>query len=146
MKRGAYLAAIVMLKIPSAAFGCRDLEFSDPWVREPPPVAAVAAAYVEITNRSSESITVENVSSPCCGSVMMHDVEIIDGVNRMRHLHHIEIPAGDTFVLRPLGPHLMLMGLKEVPLSATRIEITFECSAGDPASIDFVSRRGPESQ
>lgn len=49
--------------------------------------------------------------------VQVHDMQMHDGVMKMREHGRLDIPAGKTIELAPGGMHLMLMGLKK-PLKA----------------------------
>jgi copper(I)-binding protein len=69
----------------------------------------MAAAYLDISNRSGEAIRITRVSSPNYESVEMHETAIEDGIARMRKLDVVEIPDDETVSFVRGGRHLMLM-------------------------------------
>lgn len=91
------------------------VEISGAWARASVPGAQVGAAY--LTLRSPVKARLVAVSSPACARVEMHASGMEDGVMRMRQLEAVELPAGQTVEFKPMGAHLMLMGLK-APLKA----------------------------
>lgn len=69
----------------------------------------MAAAYLDISNRSGESIRITRVTSPNYEAVEMHETTIEDGIARMRKLDAVEIPSDGTVRFERGGLHLMLM-------------------------------------
>ena len=117
--------------------GCEDLAFSEPWIREPPPVANVAAAYVVIENNGKVANSIDNVSADCCRHVMAHETIIKDGKARMKHLSTLHVGAGGTIRLQPLGPHLMLIKPAVMLQHGEEIKITFSCGPEDISEVIF---------
>jgi len=75
----------------------------------------MAAAYLDITNRSGASIRITGVTSPDYESVEMHETTIEDGVARMRAIPVLEITDGETATFERGGKHLMLMRPVDTP-------------------------------
>jgi len=69
----------------------------------------VAAAYLDISNHSGETIRITRVTSPDYESVELHETTIEDGIARMRAVPVLEIADGATASLARGGRHLMLM-------------------------------------
>ncbi len=93
-------------------------EASDVRVREPIPGRMMSAAYLTLTNHSSEDQTLVSASAPWAGLIEIHTHLHEDGVMRMRQLPSLTIPAGESVTLQPGGLHLMLFKLK-LPLPDT---------------------------
>ena len=63
---------------------------------------------------------------------MTHD----NGVMKMRERDGgIEIPAGETVMLKPGGLHIMFMGLGETMVPGKMREITLEFASGHKATV-----------
>lgn len=69
----------------------------------------MAAAYLDISNRSGDAIRITRVSSPNYESVEMHETTIEDGIARMRKIDAVDIPDDGTVRFERGGLHLMLM-------------------------------------
>lgn len=69
----------------------------------------VAAAYLDISNRSGAAIRITRVTSPNYESVEMHETSIEGGIARMRKLDAVELADNDTVSFVQGGRHLMLM-------------------------------------
>lgn len=91
-----------------------DLHIKHPRVVSPLPGAKVTAGYLEITNLGSEAERLLSVSADFAGKSEVHTMTMEDGIMKMRPLiDGIEIPAGETVVLKRGGLHLMFMKLQE---------------------------------
>ena len=88
--------------------GSAPLIANDIVVTRPLPGARMAAAYLSLTNASSQQILISDVRSPNLESVDMHESVLDDGISRMRNLAEIEILPGQTVRFEPGGKHLML--------------------------------------
>jgi copper(I)-binding protein len=73
------------------------------------PGSNMSAAYLSLTNNSSDSIAVTRVTSPNFGAVEIHTSSIDNGISKMRRADQLIIAAGSTTTLQRGGIHLMLM-------------------------------------
>ena len=131
------LAIGITLCIAIPVGACESLQFENAWVREPPPVAAVAAGYVTISNPSNDNIVVTDVSSDCCRHLMFHQTKMEAGRARMNHIEHLTVLANSRVRLEPLGKRIMLMGLEEKLDAENTVEVTFSCGTNDRTRISF---------
>ena len=69
----------------------------------------MAAAYLDFSNRSGETVRITSVTSPNYERVEMHETTIEDGIARMRRIDSVQIPDGETMRFERGGLHLMLM-------------------------------------
>ena len=84
-------------------------------VTAPAPDMPMAAAYLEIANRSGEAIRITHVTSPQYSTVEMHETTIDDGIARMRKIAALDLADGETALFERGGKHLMLMGPDGTP-------------------------------
>ncbi len=84
-------------------------------VTRPLPGARMAAAYLSLTNASSQQVLISDVRSPNLESVDMHESVLDDGISRMHNLAEIEILPGRTVRFEPGGKHLMLRYPLDIP-------------------------------
>jgi copper(I)-binding protein len=119
------------------------------WARATPGGAKNGAVYMSITAEPGAGDRLVAAKSEAARSVELHLSEDEGGVTKMRRLDALEVPAGQTVVLRPGGHHLMLLDLKR-PLKATdqlKLTLVFE-KAGEvtvEASVMAISSSRPPS-
>jgi copper(I)-binding protein len=75
------------------------------------PGQRVGAAYMEII--SPYSTVLKRIESGAAEYVEVHQMQMRDGVMRMRRIEELKMPAGKEVELAPGGVHLMLVQLKE---------------------------------
>ncbi len=102
------------------------MQVEKPWARASIGHGRPTAAYFTVRNNSGEADYLTSVSTPVAGHAEIHMMENKDGVMSMRPAGDVEVPAGETVMLKPGGLHVMLMQLKkplqkgsEFPLSVT---------------------------
>ncbi len=104
------------------------------------------AAYLTIINNGDEADRLIGASSDAAMVVEIHDMVIEDEVMSMVHLEDgLEIPAGESMVLEPMGLHVMLIGLNYslMPGETFEITLTFE-NAGDVSVTAEIATKLPE--
>lgn len=100
------------------------------YIPEGPPVARVLAGFMEFDNRSTDTVYIDSVSSPCFGAIEMHLSKEVDGVARMFPQAQLVIEPQSTLVLRPGSYHLMMF-------NPTR-----KLKDGDPCVLTFTLGNG----
>ena len=103
-----------------------DLSIHGAWSRELPPVAPNGAAYFHVRNGGSDAVRIVSVSSPVADRAELHAHESDGGVMKMRHVHEVEVPAGEAISLEPGGLHVMLIGLKQPLVDGESFPLTVE--------------------
>lgn len=127
----------------------------DPWIRQPPPSAQVAAGYLRIDNPGAQPDRLLAVETAAAGRVEIHAMEEVDGMMRMREADGgVEVPADGHVALAPGGYHLMLMEPREglaagqqvaatlVFERAGRVEVSFQVRPPDAAPGGHDGHRG----
>lgn|SRR5215471_5757888 len=109
------------------------------WVPWAPPTVAVHAAYMTIVNRSNEDQSIVSAESPDYQRVELHASSVKNGVNEMRDLAQVAIPANNRVAFEPGGLHLMLIGPKQVV--ADRVRIVLRLQSGEQVEVSAVVRR-----
>ena len=102
---------------------------SGAWARPAMGMDKPAAAYMTITNSSSQADALFSVSTLAATSVEIHETTTdASGMTGMHPVDRINVPAGGTVTLEPGGFHLMIMGLT-TPLevgSTLELDLVFE--------------------
>jgi periplasmic copper chaperone A len=129
---------ISTLIFSSLAHACAELDVNNAWIRTPPPNAKMLAGYVELGNRSEQSILVQGLTSDAFSSVEMHTTEVINGIAKMRQLEMLEVKVGKTESLAPGGKHLMLMGAKRSFKEGDVVPIALTLCESKQQTINFI--------
>lgn len=97
----ALMSACSIERVPLAA--------TDVLVTKPRPGMQMTAAYLTLSNNTTQEITITHVSSPEFELVEMHESVLEDGMARMYQLGKLTILAGTSVHFEPGGKQLMLM-------------------------------------
>lgn len=79
------------------------------WIRQAPPGINSLAGYFVLDNLTHRPLTLVNVTSDDFDSVMMHETVSQNGMDSMRPVERIMIPANKSVTFAPGSYHLMLM-------------------------------------
>jgi copper(I)-binding protein len=138
------LIAVVAIALGAAACGSDDddggssdapasetVTIVDAWVREPAATASVAAGYGTITNNSDSDITLVGASAPFTATYEIHETMMNDdGTMSMQEKENgFVIPADESFVLEPGGPHVMMLQVDPAEFTGDT-ELTFVFDTG----------------
>lgn len=90
------------------------LEIDSPWSRAVPKGAKVAVGYMKIKNTGTEPDRLVSGSTPVAGGFMIHEMNMENGVAKMRPLPSgLQIKPGETVELKPGSFHIMMTDLKQ---------------------------------
>ncbi len=112
------LAVAVLTLAGCAAAAAEDFKagaitIDGPWARPTIGDAKSTAAYMKIENSGDAPDRLLAVKSDAADNLMLHESRMEGDVMKMVHLDGgIEIPAHGAAELKPLGLHVMVMGLK----------------------------------
>src|SRR5215472_2379580 len=94
--------AILVIGVVGAAFyaaaqllAAERVSAENAWVPWAPPTVEVHAAYMTIVNRSNEDQSLVSAESPDYQRVELHNSSVRNGVNEMRDLERVAVPAND---------------------------------------------------
>ena len=94
-----------------------ELTVNEAWIREPPPVSKVQAAYMLISNPTDKPVELIGASSSFYSRVEFHHTILDKGLARMQQENTLTIPARGEVHLQPEGTHMMLFNPRQ-PLKA----------------------------
>jgi copper(I)-binding protein len=101
-----------------------------------------SAAFVTIQNNSGQDVRLINASTPLAEKVELHRSISENGINKMRPVDDIHIPAGGQTELKSGGLHIMLINMRS-DLAAhadqpNQIPITLTFDSGDSVEALFL--------
>ncbi len=132
-----WVGACLSIFLSRAALACTNIEVLHAWIREPPPVAQVAAGYFTMKNKGGTQASIERVESSCCASVAMHQTQVSGDRIRMSPMDKLVVPAHATTSFNPGGAHLMLIAPSRPLRHHETVDIEFYCAQGDPLIVEF---------
>jgi periplasmic copper chaperone A len=132
---GAALSAAVRLS------ALERVSAGNAWVPWAPPTVEVHAAYMTIVNRSNQDQFLVSAESPDYQRVELHSSSVKHGVNEMRDLDRVAVPANSRVTFEPGGLHLMLIGPKRPHAVDDRVRIVLRLQNGELVEVSAVVRR-----
>jgi copper(I)-binding protein len=106
-----------------------NLRIMHPWARASAGHGKAGAAFMTITNTGGEDDKLVAAATTNAKKTEIHETKMEDGVMKMRMLMGgLAIPAGSEVELKPMGLHVMLMGVTEklVEGETLILTLTFE--------------------
>lgn len=117
-----------------------ELQVIDPWVREPPPGASAAGAFMVLKNAGDQPVVVESITSPASNTVEVHRTVHSEGMARMVPQTTLTVPAHGELVMEPGSYHVMI--IKPPTLKdGDRVALTLNLAGGDSVAVDAVVKR-----
>jgi len=137
------LAVAVLTLAGCAAAAAEDFKagaitIDGPWARPTIGDAKSTAAYMTIENSGDAPDRLLAVKSDAADNLMLHESRMEGDVMKMVHLGDgIEIPAHGAAELKPLGLHVMVMGLKAPLKDGETLPLTlvFEKQGDVPVAV-----------
>jgi copper(I)-binding protein len=115
-----HLAALLSL-VSTSVFS--QIEVDGAWSRATAPGAKVAAGYMTLRNKGAAPDRLLGASSPAAARVETHIVEKQGDVVRMREVKGYDVPARGSFELKPGGPHLMFVDIRQPLKEGERVPV-----------------------
>ena len=126
---------LILLVLPMTAIA--ELQISNAWIKNLPPVMTMRAGYLSIHNPTDNVVTLVGVSSERFAKVEFHESIAEDGVMRMEMLHQLTIAPGATVELAPGGKHLMMMNPSEATKPGEIISIKLKLEDGSEQELNM---------
>ena len=144
-----YLSALLLCGLLSQAALAADrgsVTLEDAWVRALPPGQPNTAAYLTVTNKGSEAVTIVGGTADVAETVEIHTTREVEGYQRMEQLHEVQLAPGQDISFSPGGMHLMLLGLAKMPAPGERVQLCLTLSGGEAVCTTAEVRKsaGPQ--
>lgn len=111
------------------------------WARATPPGAPVAGGFVTIRNTAKRADRLLSATSPDAKLVEIHEMNMDNGVMRMRRLDDgLAIAPNGTVELKPGGYHLMFIGPKHPFVQGETITATLRFEQAGTREVRFEVR------
>ena len=117
--------------LPACAFAA---DVSDAWARST--VKGQTASVVYLTLTSATPARLVGVSSPAAAVVQVHEMSREGTTMKMRPVDALDLPAGKAVELKPGGPHVMLMDLRQSLSSGDRLPLILRIEGPDRRVVE----------
>jgi copper(I)-binding protein len=135
------LPAALLLLAPGLGFAASPIAVTGAWARATPPGVTTAAAYLTVSNAGTADRLL-GASSPAARQVTLHaDVEE-HGMQHMRQLEGIEVPARGSVELVPGKMHLMLVDIGAPLKPDATITMTLQFEKAGSLTVEVPVRDG----
>ncbi|MFE7799358.1 copper chaperone PCu(A)C [Nocardia sp. NPDC057440] len=152
-------AAAVLASVPLLLVGCSSddkdaaptkaadsITVTDQWIKAAD--SGMSAAFGDLNNSGTTSVTVVSATSPASERVELHEVvAAADGTKKMQPKKGgFVIPARGSVALRPGGDHIMFMGLKAALRTGSETPVTLTFDDGTTTTFTARVRDFPGNQ
>lgn len=100
-------------------------------IKELPLGQSRAAVYMTLSNLAASDRHILNIDADIAGQAQVHKHSYENGMMKMRHVAHAQVPAGGRLVFEPGGYHIMLLDIAEPPAVGTEFSVTMEFDGGE---------------
>ena len=135
------LLKALLLLAPALAIAAPPVTIAAAWARATPPGVTTAAAYLTVTNDGAADRLL-GASSPAARQVLLHAEVDEHGMQHMRQLESVEVPAHGSVELAPGRMHLMLVDIVAPLTPDTTIRMTLRFEKAGDLTIDVPVRDG----
>ena len=135
------LLTALLLLAPALAFAAPLITITAAWARATPPGVTTAAAYMTVTNDGTADRLL-GASSPAARQVLLHAEVEEHGMQHMRQLDGVEVPAHGNVELAAGQMHLMLVDIAKPLVPDATIKMTLRFEKAGEITIDVPVRDG----
>jgi copper(I)-binding protein len=126
MKLILLIMTLLILPLYSSAhkFEAKYVIIDHPWLRIAGEQSITAAGYFELTNKLNEPIILIGAKAEFATIIEIHEIKMENGVAKMRLLNEgLTIEKNKTVELKPMGLHLMFMGINKTLKKGEMMEV-----------------------
>lgn len=115
------------------------LTLSHAWIRSIVP-SRPAAAYFTLKNNGDAARALVSASSPACAAMMMHRSVDENGMQGMRPVDSVTVPAHGAVTFAPGGYHVMCMKPTSAMKPGKKVPVTLKFGDGGSMTAEFPVR------
>jgi periplasmic copper chaperone A len=99
--------------------------------------ARPAGGFFTVKNDTDRAVELTGASSPACGSMMLHQTEEENGVEKMLPVKSVTVPPHGTLSFHPGGYHIMCMMPQPSMVVGTNVPVTLKFADGQTVIAQF---------
>ncbi len=127
------ISLLVLTAAVAAAAAQPGITVVKAWARAPAGGGPAAMYFTLHDAGPADRLT--SVSTDAAGMAMLHESSEANGMDSMRMLAAIDLPAGGTVTMRPGGLHVMLMDMNRVLAAGQTLHATLTFDHAPPITV-----------
>lgn len=134
-------AVLGLLFAVAATAASAEIEVEDAWSRATPPGVDRGAGYMTLRNTGDEERVLTGAETDRAKRTEIHESREVDGRMQMKPLPDgLTLEPGETVELKPMGIHLMLMGLEKALAEGDNVPVTLTFRDGETLDTELSVR------
>lgn len=125
------------LFILPSAWSASKITIEGAYVTAVPSVSQNTAGYFILKNPTDTALRLVKASSSAAATLEFHNHVHRDGMMKMEQVESVEIPVKGSVELKPMGLHLMFIGLKKDFSKKQSVPVKLEFSDGSSLKAEF---------
>lgn len=130
------LLALGLLSGSGAQAAPQKLTVSHPWIRFLTPNLP-AAGYFTLYDGGTRPAVLVSADAPACGTMMLHESVIKNGIAHMKMVKKIVVPAHGSVTFHPGGYHLMCMQPASTMAPGQHVQVSLHFQDGSSLAATF---------
>lgn len=106
----------------------------EPWAR-PADAGKNTAVYLQLENALPEGDSLIGVRSEVAERTELHESVLEGETMRMRPMIGVALPSGGRIEFRPMGPHVMLLRVRDPLVPGDTVAVTFDFASGRSLAV-----------
>lgn len=112
-----------------------DIKVENPFVKEVAPNMKNSAAFMTIKNSGSKKVNLVSATNDASSITELHTHGKKEGMMVMYKVDKIEVPAKGEALLKPMGLHVMLIGLNKQLREGDNVNLELKFDNGESVKI-----------
>lgn len=112
-----------------------DISVDNPFVKEVAPNMKNSAAFMTIKNSGSKKVSLISATNDASAITELHTHGKKDGMMVMYKVDKIEVPAKGEALLKPMGLHVMLIGLSKQLKEGDTVNLELKFDNGEIVKV-----------
>ncbi len=112
-----------------------EIKIENPFVKEVAPNMKNSAAFMTIKNGGSKTVNLVSATNDASAITELHTHGKKDGMMVMYKVDKIEVPAKGEALLKPMGLHVMLIGLNKQIKEGDTVNLELKFDNGESVKI-----------
>lgn len=112
-----------------------DITIENPFVKEVAPNMKNSAAFMTIKNSGSKTVNLVSATNDASAITELHTHGKKDGMMVMYKVDKIEVPAKGAALLKPMGLHVMLIGLNKQVKEGDSVNLELKFDNGESVKV-----------
>lgn len=127
--------AIAFLSVAAALIMAGEISVENAYVKEVAPNMKNSAAFMTIKNGGDKKVNLVSATNDASAITELHTHGKKDGMMVMYKVDKIEVPAHGEALLRPMGLHVMLIGLNKELKEGGNVNLDLKFDNGESVKV-----------